>query len=85
MNLKFFKDEKGSFVIETAVIIPIIICIICASLLLTIKKYRSSAVYIKEKDAEYASIRRAPKDIINNTDLVFEFIDKIKSYSENNK
>jgi len=82
MFLKLLAEEKGSFVIEVSLIVPIIILIICTSLTLTIEKCNEAVTYIEERFEEYDEIQRYPKDIINNTDLAVEYIGKIRKLWE---
>ena len=80
-KLKFglLGNQRGSVTLEAAIIVPLLLLMISTCLILTYKEYKRSVEYINKYPDEIESSRN-PKNIINDTDLVIEIIEKIKSY-----
>ena len=70
---RVLKCEQGSFTVEAALIVPIIIGIIAFCIAITISRFESSF-----DDLASTSQQRSGRTVINNTDLAIEAIDFIR-------
>ena len=80
-----WENQEGNFTVESAVIVPLIVLITALLLVVTVKRYEASLVKTSEVNASYAGSVRNPTKVINNTDLVNDYIEKIKNYIEEDK
>jgi len=75
--IKILKCQKGSFTVESALVIPIIISIIAFVIALTVIRFGRTfddfATYVED-----TASRRRGRTVINNTDLVIETIDLLR-------
>ena len=72
-----FKCQKGSFTVEAALIMPIIISVIAFVIALTVVKFEGTLNDLATYAEETTSQRRG-RTIINNTDLAIETIDMLR-------
>lgn len=71
------SGEKGSFTVEAAIIVPFITGIIAVFLMLTMKRYNMAVKELSDIKESSEELQRCPAEIINNTELISEYIENI--------
>lgn len=69
-------NRRGSYTVEMALILPLILTVIAAFLLLTGKQYHQSQKKIGQL-YDQAEPKRDPVRIINHTDLFLEYLERL--------
>lgn len=82
MLQKYVQEEEGSFTLEAAYIVPLVIGLICALLLGTVSVYKRASEEIAEVKARQEGAVRKPAAVIRNTDLAMEYFEKWKDALE---
>ena len=64
------------YTVESAFLIPVILCIICVFLLGTVSMFETACDTLQSSYIENANSVRQPAEVIRNTDLFFSYIEK---------
>lgn len=75
---EILRDETGNFTLEAAFIVPIIVSLICVLLLANILTFKNACQELAVIKMQNAAVAREPGEVIRNTDLGFEYLERLQ-------